>query len=482
MNKPTIMSFIGIRTLIYLAIVLIGMCVIFTYTVDRARHDAARHAVSSNARRASRHIMKPDDGTVAVEEDILEELDESTIAVIDSKGKLISGELPAELGDVASEKPVHDHFQEIKRNGKEFFIYDHEARRLHHDHVKPSEKGKNEDNKPEGGASWGGARDPELKEYYVRAVLCEEDFDTIYNRIQMFFYSFIILLVIAALFGGIWLYRKTTVPIREMCDDVKKLAEDPDYEGHIDNVSLFYETDVMTDAYNKLVDRNKRLINQQEEFNENVSHELRTPVAVIRSEVELLQDMYDDSLSEEAENALEVIRNQSDRINAMITELKYMAKMDRENFALRKETIDLSDIAESVCEDLEDVTLRGCRFIYHWEHSGADVDVALIMVAVRNLILNAVKFSPEGSAIELYSGTDGDMAYLKVTDHGIGISEESLERVFEPYYQEKTERNSDGFGLGLALTKKIVEKHNGTVTVESEIGKGSSFTIMLPIQ
>ena len=104
------------------------------------------------------------------------------------------------------------------------------------------------------------------------------------------------------------------------------------------------------------------------------------------------------------------------------------------------------------------------------------------MVAVRNLIINAVKYSPEGSIIDLFSGTIDGMAFLKVSDKGEGIAEEDLDRIFEPYYQVKSERNSDGFGLGLALTMKIAEKHGGTVTVDSEQGKGSTFTLMLPVK
>ncbi len=472
MKKPTVIRFIGIHTVVFFAVMLIGMCLLFSYTIGRAQSDAAKRTVARESRRVSRHIVKQDDGSFGVDPGIIDEVEDCSIAIVDERGRIISGSFPEELGEEAEAAPTRRRFRRVKANGKVYYIFDSEAMDFHRD---PGETDEGR----------GGIRDgksPELRGIYIRAVLCADDLKTVYNDIQKFFYSFVALLVLIGMLGGIWLYRKAARPVSEMCDDIKKLAGDPDYSHRIENTSLFYETEVMTEAYNKLMDRNEKLINKHEEFNENVSHELRTPVAVIRSEVELLEDLYGDSLPPEAEEALAVMHKQSDRINAMITELKYMAKMDRENFALNKEAMELSDIAESVCEDIEDVTLRGRKFVYHWEPSEAEIDVSLLMIAVRNLIANAVKYSPEGSTIDLYSGIDGDMAYLGIADQGIGIPEEDLEKIFDLYYQVNAERNSDGFGLGLALTMKIAEKHGGTVRVESEQGKGSKFTLMLPVK
>ncbi|MBR2547098.1 MAG: HAMP domain-containing histidine kinase [Eubacterium sp.] len=511
MKKPTIVRYLGTRTVIYFAIMLIGMCVLFSYTISRAQLDAAKQTVSIESRRASRHIVKLDDGTLAVDQEMLDDLEFCDIAVITSAGEIVSGDIPEELEKELSEAPADEGFRSVRADGKVYYICDHRAMHFHREHGEHSRgsggKADGEHSSGSGGKAddIGGAgteksdqnqtgndpgapeddpgeMDRQLKGYYIRAVLCKDDFKTVYHNIQLFFYSFVALLVIVFVIAGVWLYRRAARPVREMCDDVQKLVEDPDYSGRVENTSLFYETEVMTNAYNKLMDRNEKLISQQEEFNENVSHELKTPIAVIRSEVELLQDLYGKELPEEARESLSVMHKQSDRINAMITELRYMAKMDRENFALNKEEIALSDIAESVCDDIEDVTLGGRKFAYHWDQDDAAVDVALVMVAVRNLIINAVKYSPEGSIIDLFSGTIDGMAFLKVSDKGEGIAEEDLDRIFEPYYQVKSERNSDGFGLGLALTMKIAEKHGGTVTVDSEQGKGSTFTLMLPVK
>ena len=102
------------------------------------------------------------------------------------------------------------------------------------------------------------------------------------------------------------------------------------------------------------------------------------------------------------------------------------------------------------------------------------------MLVVRNLVSNAVKYSPEGSEIKVCCGIKDHQAFLSVQDHGIGIEKENLKKIFEHFYRTEEARNSEGFGLGLTLALKIVEYHGGTIHVESEYGQGSTFTMFLP--
>ncbi len=485
MNKPTIMRFLGTRAVIYFAIMLIGMCAFFAYTISRAQNDAVRQTVYIEAKRAERHIVRQEDGKPAVAQSIQDDLEYCKVAVVSKDGEIVSGTLPEGVNAAAKDLPKHKHYQSVKLDGKTYVISDRRIMRFSRDQAGSDQNRGGSDKDAESARAAKDkdprGREPELRGCFVRAVLCKDDFKSIYTSIQVFFYGFVVLLVLISVLDGIWLYRKAARPVREMCDDVKKIAEDPDHTVRVKSDPYFYETEVMKDASNRLMDRNEMLISQQEEFNENVSHELKTPVAVIRSEVELLEDLHGGDLSDEAKEALAVIHKQSDRINAIIAELRYMAKMDRENFALNKEKMELSDIAESVCDDIEEVTLRGRKFVYHWEPAEARIDIALVMVAVRNLITNAVKYSREGSVIDLYTGTEGGMAFFRVADIGAGIPEADLSRVFEPYYQVESSRNDEGSGLGLTLTMKIAEKHGGTVTAESAPGEGAAFTLFLPI-
>ncbi len=497
MKKPTVTGFLGICAVIFFAVTLLGMCIIVMYTLYRAELDSARWTMGKEAVRAERRIVMNEDGTMSLDDDSASDLSDCYVAIVSADGTVVSGSLPIDQNLVPASHKDHDHdpkqgskrregrLRTIKENGTRYYVYDRNIRMVRN---VDGSMVRIEDLPPE-------------DSLYLRAVLKSEDNNSVYRHIQVLLFVFVLMLIATAVAGGIWLYRKAALPVRKMYGNIEKIIEDPDYSGLVEVDARFYETDVMKNAYNKLVDRDEKLIRKQEEFNENVSHELRTPVAVIRSESELIRDLYGDKIPEEVAESVSVIHNQTGRINTMISELMYMAKMDRENFSLNKEAMELSDIAESVCDDMEEVTLRGRKFAYHWEPSEAEIDVELVIIAVRNLITNAVKYSPEGSTIDLYSGTEegGKLfvtkknvkegsgavseryAYLKVADKGIGISEEDQKLVFNPYYQVKSERNSDGFGLGLSLTMKIAVKHGGTVLLESEQGKGSTFTLVLPV-
>ncbi len=103
------------------------------------------------------------------------------------------------------------------------------------------------------------------------------------------------------------------------------------------------------------------------------------------------------------------------------------------------------------------------------------------MIAVQNLLTNALKYSPAGSVIEVATGTTQEMVFVSVRDYGEGIREEDMEHIFKRFYKADKSRNSEGFGLGLPLTMKIAQKHGGTVTVDSVLGEGSAFMLLLPV-
>ena len=102
------------------------------------------------------------------------------------------------------------------------------------------------------------------------------------------------------------------------------------------------------------------------------------------------------------------------------------------------------------------------------------------MIAIQNLLTNAVRYGDPGSLIEVGTGKRGDQVYVSVKDHGAGINEEDLPHIFKRFYKADKSRTSQGFGLGLPLTMKIAQKHGGTITVESRQGAGSTFTLLLP--
>jgi len=229
----------------------------------------------------------------------------------------------------------------------------------------------------------------------------------------------------------------------------------------------------------------RRLEKIRRDFVANVSHELKTPITSIKGFVETLIDgaIHD---AEDAQRFLEIIAKQSDRLNAIIDDLLSLAKIEEE---AEKKRIPLAearivDVLRDAVLDCEPKAVEkeigidlNCS-----EDIIADSDPQLIEQAVVNLIDNAIKYSNPGSRVVVIAAMDETEVSICVRDEGCGIGKEHLPRLFERFYRVDKARSRElgGTGLGLAIVKHIAQAHGGSVTVESEPGKGSDFIIHLP--
>ena len=231
----------------------------------------------------------------------------------------------------------------------------------------------------------------------------------------------------------------------------------------------------------------RRLEKIRRDFVANVSHELRTPITSIRGFVEtLLEGALDDP--EQARRFLAIVARQSERLNAIIEDLLALSRIERE--AERRE------IAFE-CHRLGAVIRAAVQTCTHQagdksvalevscpEELTAWINAPLLEQAVVNLITNAIKYSGEGSAVEIAAAREEPYAVIRVRDQGKGIGRQHLDRLFERFYRvdKGRSRTEGGTGLGLAIVKHIMLAHHGRVTVESQPGKGSTFTLQLPLQ
>ena len=227
-----------------------------------------------------------------------------------------------------------------------------------------------------------------------------------------------------------------------------------------------------------------RLERVRKDFVANVSHELRTPVTSIRGFSETLMDgaIHD---QEAAMQFLEIIHGESGRLEMLIEDLLDLSKIEKEGYSLRLQTVNVQDIIErsirSVSGRLKnrEMTIRS--------ECPPDLCVKgdperLVQVLV-NLLTNAVSYSKPGTPIGVTATVSEGMASIAVTDQGIGIPAEELPRLFERFYRvdRARSRDSGGTGLGLSIVKHLVELHGGTISVKSEPGKGSTFTVNIPL-
>jgi len=220
------------------------------------------------------------------------------------------------------------------------------------------------------------------------------------------------------------------------------------------------------------------------DFVANVSHELRTPVASIRAMAETLADggCEDPDITE---SFLSNIINESERLTAMLEGLLQLSQFDSGRRLIAPEWIDLAELIRRVVTRLGAmVAAKGQQVVLEMPESlPAHVDRDAMLQIILNLIDNARKYSPEGGSITVQAErVDDDRIRVKVTDTGIGIPEDELDRIFERFYRidKARSRTEGGTGLGLAIVKHLVELHGGWITVQSELQQGSQFIVVMP--
>lgn len=187
--------------------------------------------------------------------------------------------------------------------------------------------------------------------------------------------------------------------------------------------------------------------------------------------------------ADEYKDAIETIQQQSKRTMGLISQLLQLSRTFGTDKILSKEDIDLSLLCESVVSSLaKSASAKGITLKHNIEDDvNINADESLIMRMILNLVSNGIKYGREDGFVKLSLFKDVDRIIIKVADNGIGIAESDQENIFNRFYKVDKSRKADenSYGLGLAMVKWIAEAHGGTVSLESELGKGSTFTVRL---
>ena len=234
------------------------------------------------------------------------------------------------------------------------------------------------------------------------------------------------------------------------------------------------------------VTRLRRLETVRKDFVANVSHELKTPITLIKGFVETLQQGALEK-REEAERFLDIMSKQVERLNAIIEDLLSLSRLEQDSgkSAISMEKTKVLQILESAIRDCESKLLE--KKISIQLNCSNELEVfansPLLNQAVLNLVDNALKYSEQGEKITVEAFVTGTEIVIEVQDWGCGIGSAHLPRLFERFYRidQARSRQMGGTGLGLAIVKHIVQEHGGSVSVNSTLGKGSRFSIHLPI-
>lgn len=232
-----------------------------------------------------------------------------------------------------------------------------------------------------------------------------------------------------------------------------------------------------------------RLRRIRTEFVENLSHELRTPVTAIGLLAELLvaETAPDGSVPTKVRERILQLESDAVHLGQMINELLDLARVESGEGMRLNDEVDLVAVARSAIDRLRpyadqarvSVTLSGDTTL----RLGRSGNAARLEQAVANLVHNALKFSVPGGSVEVRVAGDGHEATASVRDHGVGIARADLDRVFERFFvADRARSKGGGTGLGLAIARHIAEAHGGRITVASQLGEGSTFTLALPLR
>ena len=234
-----------------------------------------------------------------------------------------------------------------------------------------------------------------------------------------------------------------------------------------------------------MTERISALEKAKTEFLNLASHELRAPMTVIKGYLTMLDAGTLGPMPAKAERIFPMLVAKSDEITSMLEQMIEASRLEDGRMALKKQRSDITDLTEEAIRAMEPL-LTDRRVIDFEKPAGevlSNVDPDRYQIVVRNLLSNAIKYSPAGSDVKVRLLPNGKSARLCVTDEGIGIAPEDQSRLFTRFgrIENKATAHTSGTGLGLWLSREIARMHDGDLTVDSEVGKGSTFTLEIPI-
>ena len=267
---------------------------------------------------------------------------------------------------------------------------------------------------------------------------------------------------------------------------VTKAIEDLTDGYQKDEISVpdYTETELITDAFNKMLSRMKVLDDSRQEFVSNVSHELKTPMTSMKVLADSLvgQENVPEELYQEF---LQDITVEIDRENKIINDLLSLVKLDKKAADMNVEHLNINELLEAILKRLRPIAdKRNIDLILDsFRPVEADVDEVKFTLAISNLVENGIKYNVDDGWVRVSLDADYKYFYVTVADSGMGIPEEHIERIFERFYRvdKSHSREIGGTGLGLAITKSTILMHHGVIKVFSKEDEGTTFSVRIPL-
>lgn len=307
----------------------------------------------------------------------------------------------------------------------------------------------------------------------------EKVYKQIFFKLPFYVAGIFILAVIAAVFIA-KISVKDTIRITKQI----RQASDGNFDSKIDEKG-FRETRYLVRNYNAVLSKLASADQSRQEFVSNVSHELKTPITSMKILAEsLLQN--ENSTAEEYKEFMSDIVAEIDRETTTINDLLILVKTDKQNTIMNFKNADINELIDVILKRVTPLAEnRGIRLTYEsYKDVKADVDSVKFSIAISNLVENAVKYNVDNGWIKISLNADHKYFYVKVADSGVGIPDDAKDKVFDKFYRVDKARSRDtgGTGLGLSISRNVVNAHGGTIRLYSESGKGTTFTVRIPLK
>lgn len=281
---------------------------------------------------------------------------------------------------------------------------------------------------------------------------------------------------------GILASRSLTKPVRRITETAVQIRS-----GNLaarSGIRGENELGRLGETFDDMASSLERDIKLERRLTSDVAHELRTPLMAIMATVEAIQD----GILPADEERLENIVSESRRLSRLVDAMLHLSRLENGKTKFNPESVNVVAMVASlvaVQETLFKENNRTLTFVDKTPEGNCfvDIDSDMIREALTNLLSNAIRYTDDGGHVVITVSIDDNDAVISVTDDGMGIAPEDIPQTFSRFWraEESRERASGGLGVGLAITKEIMDRHNGTISVESELGKGTTFSLHLPV-
>jgi len=279
--------------------------------------------------------------------------------------------------------------------------------------------------------------------------------------------------------------KNSEVELNSYKNNLENIVEQRTKELETVNLELIaqivqkHETEVLLA---ESLEKEKGLNQLKSRFLTTASHEFKTPLTTVLSSAELLQRYAEKWSPDKIHSHVERIKNSVEHLSKLVDDVLLFNRTETGKTVVKLEMVDMHELCLSLINDmkLNAQESHSFNFNYTSEKRVFYFDPKQMYLAIQNLLANAMKYSPNGGKIELNVSSDGADLILSVSDEGIGIAKDDINKLFEPFYRGSNCETIPGTGLGLSLLRQAIELHNGKISVDSELGKGTTFTIIIP--